>query len=515
EIGAGESKTFDVTFNYPEGNYGSKTANITVTPTYNEEDAFVIIASAIANDPDVWSEEFEGNGVPAGWTVGDNWTIEDGVAKGLYAYNSTTYLITPSLTVSSTDDELTFDYAATANYVSIAIQYSKDGGAWTNLNTISGLNNGDANTYTITGLEAGSYQFRFKNDDYNLDNFEGFKLNLADHILSITESNIPTSSSSYPTMKATIAFDATVTVSESRGVDEEVTAKVYMNGQVIGTTTETVNAKETNTITIIAIPTEAAVDAAMYIEVTYAGGTLTTETVTRTVAELKKLELVDTEATEITTGTTYDIITLSHSFVKNWNTFVAPLDVNISEFGDGAKVFEFTGYDGTLSFSEVTGSTLTKATPYVVYVPEAIAEVVFTWEDTSIGSMFVGEDNIKVTKGGATFQGTYAPMAAGTLTGKYGVVPSTGRIQKAGSGATMKGFRGYFTLPTTSANVSAMFYDADGIITAIEGISIEDGQLNLNGAVDYSKPVYNLSGQRVGREYKGVVIQNGKKIVVK
>lgn len=35
------------------------------------------------------------------------------------------------------------------------------------------------------------------------------------------------------------------------------------------------------------------------------------------------------------------------------------------------------------------------------------------------------------------------------------------------------------------------------------------------GVVDYSKPVFNLAGQQVGKTYKGVVIQNGKKIIVK
>ena len=32
-----------------------------------------------------------------------------------------------------------------------------------------------------------------------------------------------------------------------------------------------------------------------------------------------------------------------------------------------------------------------------------------------------------------------------------------------------------------------------------------------NGMLDESKPMYNLAGQRVGKDYKGVVIQNGKK----
>ncbi len=36
-----------------------------------------------------------------------------------------------------------------------------------------------------------------------------------------------------------------------------------------------------------------------------------------------------------------------------------------------------------------------------------------------------------------------------------------------------------------------------------------------NGLVDYSKPMYNLAGQKVGKNFKGVVIQNGKKIIVK
>ena len=188
EIGAGASKTFDVTFHYDQvtaGNYGVKNANITVTPTYNAEAAIVINASAKAKDPEEWSENFAGNAKPDGWDAGANWTFAEGKAKASYDYSATNYLTTPSLTVTGETDGVTFDYEATSNYVSILIQKSKNGGAFTDLHTISGLNNGDAGSYTITGLEAGNYKFRFKNDDYNLDNFEGLKLNLNDPTIAV------------------------------------------------------------------------------------------------------------------------------------------------------------------------------------------------------------------------------------------------------------------------------------------------------------------------------------------
>ena len=35
------------------------------------------------------------------------------------------------------------------------------------------------------------------------------------------------------------------------------------------------------------------------------------------------------------------------------------------------------------------------------------------------------------------------------------------------------------------------------------------------GTVNENAPIYNLAGQRVGKDYKGVVIQNGKKFIKK
>ena len=35
--------------------------------------------------------------------------------------------------------------------------------------------------------------------------------------------------------------------------------------------------------------------------------------------------------------------------------------------------------------------------------------------------------------------------------------------------------------------------------------------VSANGALDLNAPMYDLSGQKVGKEYKGIVIQKGKK----
>lgn len=47
-------------------------------------------------------------------------------------------------------------------------------------------------------------------------------------------------------------------------------------------------------------------------------------------------------------------------------------------------------------------------------------------------------------------------------------------------------------------------------IRTIQSVDSADGS-----RLDYTKPMYNLNGQRVGAGYKGIVIQNGKRIVVR
>ena len=49
-------------------------------------------------------------------------------------------------------------------------------------------------------------------------------------------------------------------------------------------------------------------------------------------------------------------------------------------------------------------------------------------------------------------------------------------------------------------------YKLDGA-TAINTINAEE--------LDVNAPIYNTAGQQVNKNYKGVVIQNGKKILVK
>ena len=511
DIAAGESQTFTVTFTPVAETYGTFTAEIVVVPTYDGNAAVPFNASAKVKDPNLWEEDFATDAVPTGWNAGSNWTIANGVAKAAYAYGSTTYLTTPALTVADATDELAFDYKATANYVSIKIQMSKDGGAFADYQTISDLNNGDAGTYAITGLEAGDYQFRFANDDYELDNFEGFKLNLADHIAIISASSIPESSSWSVTMKEGRSFEATVTVKEMRGVAEELTAKLYMGTEVIGTATGSVAANSTETLTITATPTTAAPDGAqMHIEVEYAGGTLSTEAVTRYVAALTYLTLDETSSDAVVAGT-YDYVTLKRTFAQGWNTVCLPFTISDVEgfFGAGAKAYEFSSYgdDGSLGFTKVT--TLTASYPYVVYVPTAITDDIeltnVTIASTDASAWYTRKANS--SNSAVYFRGTYAPVAAGEWTKNdasdiiYGVTPA-GKIAKAGATAHINGFRAYFDVPTV-AEIKSFSFDGEDA----DAISLIQTDAEENDAI------YNIAGQRMGKMQKGINIVNGKKVL--
>lgn len=499
DIAAGESETFNVTFNYDNvaGNYGEKTANITVTPTYDESANVIISAMAKAKNPSVWSEEFTDDPtVDRGWTADAGWNFTDGKAVG----GGSGYLTSPWLTVTGESDELVFDYEGTTStsswgiYVYYAVR--KYGEEWPSSNSYSYLSElvkpDTKGTYTITGLEAGTYQIRFKYGSYALDNFEGFTRFIPAHDAEITSVNIPTNG--YVGRE----YKATVTVTEKLGKDENATAKLYIDGAEMVTATQALTPNDATEIELTFTPDAAVSYKAAYIEVTYDGGTLTGETKYVTIKPV--YEYAENQTNEITTGNMLAVV-LKRSFIQGWNTICLPFGISSpkSYFGDDVKVYEFNSYstESGLSFKAINLSNgMDAGVPYLAYIPSAVGSELF-FENVSVSTTMPN-----VTKGNVTFHGTYSPIAAGDLTGNY-ILTTEAKIAKAGASASLKAFRAYFTAPA-EARMTISFDDNTTGIGAIT----TDGELEVG-------TLYNLKGQKVQGTQKGLYILNGKKVVIK
>jgi len=78
--------------------------------------------------------------------------------------------------------------------------------------------------------------------------------------------------------------------------------------------------------------------------------------------------------------------------------------------------------------------------------------------------------------------------------------------------------KSYLRVPTSLYNSSASARQLGGISMVFEddeATGISNLNDNVNDNVDANAPRYNIAGQRVDAGYKGVVIQNGKKILIK
>ena len=212
--------------------------------------------------------------------------------------------------------------------------------------------------------------------------------------------------------------------------------------------------------------------------------------------------LDEAEGTIASTGQNRKV-QLVRKFVAGWNTICLPFAIDATEIHAEAKALEFTAYNSAANELTFTPATALEAgKPYVIYVPEEIP--------VSSPINFTGKAVNDAEAGNSTFdpvvfQGIYAPMVAGSLTGNWGMT-SAGKIVKAGDNTKMLGFRAY--LIGDLANARAIFLGGDGETTGIN-------RLFENGTLKADEPMYNTSGQQVGSSYRGIVIQNGKKYVVK
>ena len=502
-VNPGETGEITITYNYVEGTWGTFKANVKVTPNYGGTyDVKTITVSATSKDPNVWSEDFEEGTLPTTWNNEGGWTVSEPTASGsngsymatISSYNNPKSLTTPRLEAKA-GDALTFYVGMQYDDEPLTIEYTNDEAkaAWTKVVdpvTASG-------EITFTAPAEGFYYIRFTGTYAMLDDFNGFKLAMKDHEIEISGSNIPAEGTQFA------EYTATATVKELVGVEEEATAMLYVNGEEVATATETVSANGTATFTLTYVPEEAIENGVAKIVVTYVGGELTTDEVAMSIAPA--LTLDETAENFISQTGNQAAVVVKYTPKAGWNTICLPFaltsDILTQIFGEGWKAYEFSGYaDGALSFKPAT--SFYAGYPYIVYSEAPVAnENGFVVNNVNVSADEANDDSY----GGATFQGTYDPIAAPGMEGKYGVVTSTGKIQKGSANATLKGLRAYFELPA-GTGVKEL------------GISYEDDATDISQfvATPENGAIYDLNGNKVKNLVKGqVYIMNGQKVLIK
>lgn len=486
-IPAGESMTFWVSLQ-PEQGKVSGNLEISYKVDATTDNTFTLALSGRSVSEDTWTVDFEDGQIPADWDNSNTWTV--GETDGNHYATKTGWdaksIMTPRLEAVN-NEELTFDVLSVGSSFSYA--YSTDKSTWSDeVNvTVTG-------EQTFTAPADGNYYLRFTTRNGRLDNLVGFKLNPLEHDTEIAASSVP------ETGKQLNVYTATITLKENAGKAEEVTAKLIVNSEEKATKAETLTANGQTVITLTWTPDVVISEAVKaYVTVTGTGIDLQTDEIDLTIAEVYTLDENSSAATVETVSD--ETIVLKRKFAEGWNTVCLPFDITDVEafFGEGAVAYNYTGYtDGALNFTKVT--ELTASYPYIVYVKTAITA------DMTLNNITIASYNnsgFYRTYNNATFQGTYAPMAAGDMTGKWGVT-SAAKIAKGTAEASMKGFRAYFELPGESARLA--FFGEDGTTTFIGTISVEDGNVMI----------YDLNGRRVETMKRGqLYIKNGKKVMNK
>ena len=508
-----EPQTFTVTFNYVEGNYGQFTANITVTPTYNEDAKTTIVATATAKNPALWDEDFEEGTLPTGWEA-TTWSVskftsyENKTYMAVAPSNSTAgTIITPRLEAKA-GDVLTWDAYLNWYDEALIVEFSNDDKAtWNEIYNYKTQDDTEApsaseryyhKAMSFTAPADGYYYLRFTSTYQNgVDNFLGFKLALKEHDVEISNNSIPATGTQY------VEYTATVKVKEMAGKEETVAAELWIGeekvAEVAGTT---IDANGEETITLTFTP-DGAMSGDAYIKVYNDDINLETEKVT---VEIVEIPVISENATEAPTATSYDWVQLDYTVNKGWNTIALPFAISdLSVFGEGVKLYDFTSFtDGNLKFTSTTNFYM--STPYVLYV-ETPTDKPIILKNLTISNSGANVENCYTAKGTssnqAIFRGTFTIINDGSLEGKYGVTDEA-KIAKGSASATMKGFRAYFEL---SSEPSRLLFDGEEVTTSI--YQMEDGRWMMEDGI------YNLNGQKVQKAQRGLYIINGKKVVIK
>ena len=224
-----------------------------------------------------------------------------------------------------------------------------------------------------------------------------------------------------------------------------------------------------------------------------------------TVNFIKDFAATSNTAFNIAASTSSDV-NYDRTFAKDRKSTVClPFALTAEEVDAAGKFYELKDYDGaTLTFKLVTTTEAYKpylfeaketGTPFSTLSDKAI--VASSGAETS----YTTDENSGYT---ATFNGVLAHQS---VNGYYGWNSADGVFKKATSDkVTIDAFRAYITVSGTASARSLNAFFSDEETTGIQSVNTVQEKNNM---------IYNMAGQRVSANHKGLVIKGGKKVFLK
>ena len=189
-------------------------------------------------------------------------------------------------------------------------------------------------------------------------------------------------------------------------------------------------------------------------------------------------------------------------------TVCLPFALTAEELAKVGKAYTLSAVSGSkATFTPVTAIEAYK--PYLL-IPSADGKLLENIAATKDIANAPTEAKISVS-GGYSFVGTLQAKESVKQEGMeiYGFSATQGKFVHAGSNASINAFRAYISVPSTALSTAASrSIDIDfGGTTGINEIQ--------NAHSSSAAATYDVAGKRVGKNYKGVVVSNGKKKIQK
>lgn len=253
--------------------------------------------------------------------------------------------------------------------------------------------------------------------------------------------------------------------------------------------------------------------------INYVGGTLTVSLASLTLADNADNNNAINDVISHY-GSKADVTLSSRTLTaNNWNTLCLPFNLSSAQiasiFGNGTQVKTLSDYvndNTTVTVTYADAATIEAGKPYIVKPTVSVVNPVFA--DVTISNTMHD-----VTAGGATFKGTYGPVAL-TANDRQKLFLADNKLWYPTADLTVRSCRAYFELdadvPTTPGAPSIVIDFGEGETTSVA--SMEDGR-SKKEEVWYTLDGRKINGQSLmvnGQSLKkGMYIHNGHKVVIK